>query len=542
MNELKKLLAEAMEAIELGEDPAWIDQQVRILTGYPNLGALQAAAENEDGMLPAEALEDARAKLIAGEPAESVDAAIEKATGFPNIFSLRMAVESSEDARRAQELTDIARRQEERGDSAVEDFATMATHGLSFGLSDEIAGILFGDEAKQERREQIEDLRTAHPGASVAAELAGGFMFPFGIGARAARGGTRAAAAGASRLGRTLRAGGRVAAVGGALGAAGATATGLAEGEGSIEERARDLSLMAPLVGAALGAAGGATASIFSRTARKRGGERLARQTRELAGAEDVTLLRNQLRQRRTRTQELVYRALDRDFPTVDDPAILGRLEEVADVPALRNVLRRRELIPSSLRDGTDLIKEPSFEDLQKIREALRGLGRRGDVRAQGLAEDLNRDMERVFGNRLRVADRVWARSYQYADDINKGRQFWNKSASDVREALADLSPESREYFRQGQLSKIDERLRAGDSAAGRIIKRWAEEGSETLDALRQMFPDEQTFETFRTLVRSERDVQRVVNLYRTLARTALATGVSAGTGAATFGILGRNR
>lgn len=131
-----------------------------------------------------------------------------------------------------------------RGGSAVGDFARMAAQGATFGLADEIVGVVAGPEAKAASRQRVADLRTLAPGASMASEVAGGVAVPFFAGTSIARG---VAGPGASML---ARAGG--AAAGGAVaGGLGGGLTGAGEAEGGP---------IARLPSAAKGAAGGAVA------------------------------------------------------------------------------------------------------------------------------------------------------------------------------------------------------------------------------------------------------------------------------------------
>lgn len=161
-----------------------------------------------------------------------------------SLSALGQAVRSQMEAAPEDPTEAAQRRMTQRGGSAVGDFARMAAQGLTFGFADELVGAVKGDEAMQESRQRVEDLRTLAPGASMMAEIAGGAAVPFGAGTSVSRSLTRPGAGLVAR-----------AAAGAAGGASAGAAGGALYGAGEADEGNR---LMGALRGGAVGTATGA--------------------------------------------------------------------------------------------------------------------------------------------------------------------------------------------------------------------------------------------------------------------------------------------
>lgn len=196
--DLLDLLRQANEAVRKGADPEAVSQRI---------------AQTTNGQIPTlAALGDAVRQQMANQPEDPTLAA--------------------------------QRRMTERGGSAVGDFARMAAQGATFGFADEIVGAVKGDEAMQESRQRIADLRTLAPGASTMAEIAGGVGVPFATGAKVAGSLTRPGAGIVARAGAGAAGGATAGAAGGAL-----------YGAGDADDGSR---LMGALRGGAVGTATGA--------------------------------------------------------------------------------------------------------------------------------------------------------------------------------------------------------------------------------------------------------------------------------------------
>ena len=476
-------------------------------------------------MDPQEALRLAREALAQGEDAKYVDSQVAELTQFPNLFALRMAVEGHQDAATAE----TANRITERGHSATSDFARMLTQGATFGFADEIVGAVAGPEARDASRARVADLREVHPGASLASEVAGGFLLP-GAGARTA----------VATGGRTARAVGRGAAVGGLLGAAGAGTYAVGEAEGTAPERLQEAKAPAAfggLLGAVTGGAGAGLGSVVRRGAASRG-DRVGAQLRGLAETGGgIAARRGRVAGVREAVRRSIYRPLERQHTAVEDEAVNAVLDQIATDTSTRGVLRKLGLVepraPKAPPGQGPLpparTRAPSFADLDTARRELVEKGRRGNIVAEGLAEELDAAMADAFGESYARARQVWGRTQRHLDQLDDGWRMWNKREAEIRDHLRGMTPERARVFNQGRISRLDAELRRGDDRAASILKEIVE-GSDPRASLRLAFPDDRTFNEFLRIARSEKSLTNVVGAYKALARP-LAAGVGAGAG-----------
>lgn len=189
-------------------------------------------------MNPEELLRQATAAIRQGADPAAVNQRIAQLTGgqFTDTQALARAIQQTPREQTPEEAAQA--RLAERGGSALSDFLRMAAQGATFGFADELAGLGAAlvpggrgyREAVEESRQRVEDLRLLAPGASAAAEIAGGVAVPFAGAARLTRSLVRP---GAGLLGRAAAGAGAGAATGAAAGAA----TGFGEAEGDIGER-----------------------------------------------------------------------------------------------------------------------------------------------------------------------------------------------------------------------------------------------------------------------------------------------------------------
>ena len=171
-------------------------------------------------------------------------------------------------------------READEGPGMAEGLLRSAAQGVTFGFSDELAGLLAKlpggrtpEEARESERRQHEQFRGEHPVLSTMAEIAGGLAVPglgaVGTGGRLARIGARALPKAAGLLGgKGLL---NIAAKGAALGTTEGALFGAGMSEGGLRERAVGAGI-GGLVG---GAAGGTLAPIL--TGIGRAGGRLVR-------------------------------------------------------------------------------------------------------------------------------------------------------------------------------------------------------------------------------------------------------------------------
>ncbi len=157
-------------------------------------------------MDPEELLRQANEAIASGVPRADVDAQIRSMTNgtVDGTGGLRAIVNAptEEDERLLREA--------ERGSSPAGNFGRLAAQGATFGFGDEIAGLIAGlapggktrEEATADSRQRLEDLRSLNPGASLAAEIAGGLATGFGAAAGASRATGQATARGLVTAGR----------------------------------------------------------------------------------------------------------------------------------------------------------------------------------------------------------------------------------------------------------------------------------------------------------------------------------------------------
>ncbi len=480
-------------------------------------------------MDPQEILRQALEALEGGATEEAVDARIAKlreqgVTEFPNLFALRSSIEGAEQKEISEAGLRVAGDRDTRGQQfrgGASDFARMLAQGATFGFADELVGLAGGDV--EASRQRVEDLRTAQPGASLASEVAGGFLLP-GVG------GARAAQAG----GRTARAAGRGALATGALGAAGGGLFGLGEAEGTLLERAEEAktpAVVGGLLGAATGGAGGAAGSVLRRRAESRGAQVAEALSRTSGVSADITGARASTRAAQGAIQQRLYRPLEEAFPSVSDPNVNNFIRELSDQPGTRALVRKLGLSPARGVPGP--ARTPSFQDLQALRQQLRkrAFDSRGGVKdavASDLADELSDLMGDTFGEPLRRADATWRQTVQQLDNLDLGWRKYNEPTAQIEEITRRMSDSQRQAFNQGRVSRIDAKLRERDKEAVGLLRKLLDSGTETRNQFRTLFPDEQTFDQFQRFLESERSLDRVLDVYSSLARP-LAVGVGAG-------------
>jgi hypothetical protein len=477
-------------------------------------------------MDPQEVLRQAREALARGDyTAEEVDRVVAENTEFPNIFALRMAVEAEQD------FTPAQRRLNERGGSAAGDFGRMGLKGLMFGFDDEVLGLLAGTEARDRSRQITNDLREANPGAALASEIAGGFLFPAA--------GARVAAQGGTTMGRAAV---RGAAVGGAAGAVSAGLFGAGDSDAeTTQERldaAKTPSLFGGVGGAVTGGAGGAVGQALARGTRGRGG-RVADELGELTGLDpDINRAYRAADERIGAVRARFYQPLERQFRQVDDVAINDFITELGQHPDTRSIVRRvtSDLLEPSRRNPGPR-RPPSFTEVQEIRTRLSAAGRNDD------AAVLTSLMEDAFGDGLREADAAYGMAREVQRQLEAGYRLGTASSSRVdrargmiqrRIARGTSDSQALRAFDQGRLARIDEALRQRNRDAVGLLRRYMDAGEETQARLRSLFPDEGSFDQFMRVLNTESNRDRVLQVYAALARPA-AVGIGVGAGYGTI-------
>lgn len=505
-------------------------------------------------MDPKELLRKARAALADGHSLREVNeaVAIESGGEFSSVAALAQAVENPED----QAIIERAERVGSGLGSGVENFLRVLGQGASYGMLDELLavgpkGLLrmgLGDrvggameaatpegQARMEtQRQRMEDLREMHPVTTAATEMGGGLIGPSaGVGALRA-------------IGSPLV---RGAAVGMGSGAVGGGLYGLGEAEGDLEERLPS-ALRSGGVGAAvglplglLGAAAGPLASrLFGRQAKQRG-VRLASEIERTSGlSPSVQRFSDEVEREFDRIRRQMYKPLERQYQVVDNPIVLEALKHPDILPSVRRVSRE-------VAEGK---RAPSFEELQAIRQQLRGLqdkaygtGRKpadpNNVKRYGEAlGSLDEVMEDAIPG-YAEAQAAYRRVVEIRGAFETGKRMMRPSirAEEVQMTLNELStPEAQEALRRGMFSYLERALRTREGPSTGVIKAILEAGPEMEGKLQKIFPDQVSFDEFMRVVKVEKNYDKARRLMVQAFRISLFAAGAGGAGAGLLSLI----
>lgn len=451
--------------------------------------------------------------------------------GAPTEVKLKASAAAQEIARAA----DPQARLNERGGSAVGDFARQAAQGATFGFADEIAG-MFSPEAGARQRQATADLSELAPGASLASSVVGGLTLP-GAGALGGLFGASKltapiATAAAGRTVPNLLGRGLVTGAGeGAL-------FGLGEAEGNLTERLPEAG-----IGAAIGAATGMVPGMAV------GAGRVVQSIGKKTGITDrvVTALRenadvggtlrgafNRLRDAKRTLSNQLYRPFDEQFEEVTDPNVTGFIRQLLDDKDTAS-LTQRVISRNLQKTDAGINRPPSFSELQALRREMRARGRKpGNERFGDLAEELNAIMADAFPG-LPEVDAQYAQAIAAQDALLDGYKTGSKSADQIAMLAQDIrTPEAQQAFREGVVYRTLARLEKREDQATGLLRTMMNAGNETRRFMRTMFPDDESFDAFSRVLAEERDAQAVWGAFKKFAtRAAAATGVGAGFGTA---------
>lgn len=520
-----------------------------------------------DPMDPQEVLRQAREALAGGKyTPEEVDKVVAENSDYPNFFALRLAVEAqdaTDPVRRehlsraaqfaseaAREITPAQRRMNEGG-SAAGDFAALAGNAASFGFLDELVG-LASPRAAEGMRQRVSDVREENPlWATLAAEGAGGLLFPGGVIANVGRGGGL----------------GRAAVTGALTGAAAGGLTGLGEAEGSLTER-----LPSAGVGAGVGAATGLLAGPVIRTgqaviqrARGPANSRLARGLAEIGGEADAPeglfgrirsklaggprtrdvftpdAARQQIQNEIQATGERLYRPFENVGPSRE---LKDMIRQLAGEPGIRTAVEDPAVARGLLTDP------PDFSNVRRIRARLQKLAQRENDPNGTFSKLFRRfdeemqvaypgvgEANREFARAAEVGeafDMGFNRSRRAGRSASEGIAAWRRPA-EVREMLRTFedNPAAQDAMRRGMRNRLLEDLylrRTGTPAQVKMFMD-ADEGGQAL--MRELFPatdvgDEQ-FLAFKRLLRDNALPETVLRQLRTSAKwTSIAAALGA--------------
>lgn len=393
--------------------------------------------------------------------------------------------------------------------AALEDFLRQTPRSLPFvgQFTDELAGAAAAavpggrgyEEARDIARQAAEDRELTSPLATTLAEIAGGVAIPGIVGARTGSIGMAA-----------LK--------GGGIGAAEGLAYGAGKAEGGVGERLK-AGVVPGIVGAGVGAASGALAAKAAAMMKRRvagRGARLSRELKESTGLPGYTDFKDWADQSKKTIRKTFYQPFEEGFPEVRDPALRTLLASDELQPAVERVAGK---------GGFPLERGPSFEDVQAVRESIRGLrdvaDRAGDRflknRYQDLEEELTQQMQRVFPG-LDEADELWALVSDANRAFDMGAELANRAPEEIERARgAFRSDVAQEAFRAGQLHKITTSLERRDRAALKWLKDFMDMGPGSERTLRSLFPDtdagEAAFNEFRRTLGMEQSAELMPKL-----------------------------
>jgi len=455
------------------------------------------------------------AALAKGFTLEEVNARIKEATKGRGDFDSLKAVRKATDPANIEALKNLSA----QGGSAVGDFFNLLASGASFGFADELIGAL--DPEKGEAfRERTEALKETSPKTAGAVQIAGGLLLP------------GAGAAGASRAAASRGAG---AVLSGAVGGATAGAItggiiGAGEAEGGLLERAK-AGAKTGAIGGLLGAPLGAVGKSLLTAGRRLGGSRPGRIISALKEGSGIDRGIQELRERGDavveRVREQFFKPLDRAFPEVKDPQILGFIKRM-----LRNDDAKAAITTTSRRVAKGE-RFPSFSDLQKIQSRLRSKGLRDE------ADELRQLMEEGIQG-FRGANQAFREAKQVGESFDTGRKLFRKDAGDINFELKKLSdnPGAQEALREGMVAETISRIGKREKGATGILRDLIDPGVTTRDTVRKLFSEgpsgDKAFNKFLQVVQSEAEASAVFKAFRVLGGTlARFGGVGAGFGVA---------
>lgn len=455
-----------------------------------------------------------------GVPIADINAAIKARTGADDMASLAQMWAQAANA----PDEDLAAYAEQGG--AVKEFARGAAHGATFGFSDELAGIGAAlipggqgyTEARDEARERMERQRRLDPGASLAAEVAGGVAMPVL--------GTGGLFRGASPV---ARAAGR-----GAVGGAGYGAlygAGEAETMGDIPREAATDALIGGVAGGLLGPAGvlvgkgvqrAAGATRRGAGAMRRGlfgsgagrGERIARGMQEAGElAPSVKALDESVEAGKRRVSATHFQPIER------------RLTEGLADEGLTAILKSEDIVKHANRVMKGNVDRPvTFREIQSIRNRLHreiqsafrtdDLNRAYDARAA--LQELDEAVTRLIPD-YGDARAAWARVVEPENAFYEGRAMMRgkltNSAEEIAAAMNQYSPEGQQAFRSGMAKHLTTQLEQRATPTSGAITNIFEAGPEMQAKLRLILPEPAQYDEFMRLVTVERNWQKARKL-----------------------------
>jgi hypothetical protein len=414
--------------------------------------------------------------------------------------------------------------QQDRERFGLRDAAGLISQGATFGLSDEVAGLLgavtnreegegYGDARRRitgEARQDVADARRRAgtiPGLAI--EVAGGIP----------TGGT-AFKVGRQALGRIAP---RIPGI--ARGAAIGAGEGAIAGAGYAEEGERGRgAVIGGLLGGALGGAADVVATGVGRLrsavrgdADKVGGAVADR----LRQHSDVTGEAGAVRREASDRGRAVYRDLDR-MGALDSPDLsraLQRPEIAAHVPTE---------VAQGLRPATFPEAQKAFQQIRKVRERAFKNGDLASFERAARAEDeILRTLNAATDGRFSVANATFAKEVEAIRQLTMGQRLFARSASEVESAFADLAnnPAAQDAFRQGMASRLIHQLESGSAAA--VLRRLDSRSMQRKLAV--IFDgDTAALQAFRESIRNAEVVNRGA-IFKELARILGAGAVGGG-------------
>lgn len=483
---------------------------------------------------------------IAGNaPIEQVNAFIKEESGrrgiaggrgYPNVFALRMAMESSQHQQEAEEMQQI-------GEHPIRSAVGSMSQGIPIigPWLDEIVGATSAGRQVGPAMGRAQAARSEHaPGADLASQFAGGLLT---AGMPAANIATRPVTGVMSGAVRGAARGGLVGAAGGA--AAGA---GFAE-EGERVEGAVRGAKAGGVVGGVLGAPMGAVGGLFGSASGR--GARIADEIYNMTGLQRRPEAITRLAAEKAEVQTTFYRPLQQKFAQVQDLPIERFLEDLGTDRNLRTVVppKTRDLIRrnAASHGRSQPMVQPSFEDLQDLRNALRARAydRAGDVadrEALARMEELTELMQDAIGPELEAADAAWASVSGRERAMERGWQMYNKEADLIDEAREAMSPEQLEFFDSGRLARITAKMGERDRGAVGLLTQYMDAGPDTERRVASLFPgglEGGQYANFKHLIRSEATKAAIIDFFNSTVKSA---AIGATGGAIAGGLMSRGQ
>lgn len=222
-------------------------------------------------------------------------------------------------------------------------------------------------------------------------------------------------------------------------------------------------------------------------------GARVAGETRRIAGVpENIDDAMAQARLGKEQVREMFYQDFDARFPEIKHKPLIDFLK----TPELQGATR--SIAPDVLKG-----KGLSFKQAQDIRNRFAS----GRFRDPAIRDRMTQLLsEAGLGDDLATADAAYAGFSQWQRGALEGQSAGAWPASKIRDWHAThTSPQAQMGFREGRLADLTQKIQQRNEGTP-YLQKLMDGGPEMDERLRTIFPDDESFNAVKAVIREERD------------------------------------